>query len=120
MCETLHGMRTILVAVLFLPSVAAAQPFPHDWKSAWPKTGFSKRPVDLSGAVFYRRVGGQPLSFTKKHGLFVDRETGSVWNIFGVATSGPLKGKKLDRMVSGDFFAFAWMAFRPDTRIYKP
>ena len=73
-----------------------------------------------AGAVFDRRVGGQTLSFTKKQGLFVDRETGSVWNIFGVATSGPLKGKKLDRMVSGDFFAFAWMAFRPDTRIYKP
>ena len=73
-----------------------------------------------AGAVFDRRVGGQTLSFTKKHGLFVDRETGSLWNIFGVATSGPLKGKKLDRMVSGDFFAFAWMAFRPDTRIYRP
>ncbi len=73
-----------------------------------------------AGAVFDRRVGGQTLSFTKKQGLFVDRETGSVWNIFGVAISGPLKGKKLDRMVSGDFFAFAWMAFRPDTRIYRP
>ncbi len=120
MFETLDSIRTILVAVLFLPSVAAARPFPHDWRSAWPNTGFSKRPANLSGAVFDRRVGGQTLSFTEKHGPFVERETGSVWNIFGVATSGPLKGKKLDRIVSGDFFAFAWMAFRPDTRIYKP
>ncbi|MDA2926914.1 DUF3179 domain-containing protein [Acidobacteria bacterium AH-259-G07] len=73
-----------------------------------------------AGAVFDRRVKGQTLSFTKKGSFFVDRETGSVWNLFGVATSGPLKGKRLERIVSGDFFAFAWMAFRPDTRIYKP
>ena len=73
-----------------------------------------------SGAVFMRRVGGQTLSFAKKQGTVVDRETGSIWNVFGIATSGPLKGTKLERIVSGDFFAFAWMAFRPHTRIYRP
>jgi len=73
-----------------------------------------------AGAVFDRRVGGRTLSFTAKQGMFVDRETGSLWNVFGIATSGPLKGKRLERIVSGDFFAFAWMAFRPQTRIYRP
>ncbi|MDA2924242.1 DUF3179 domain-containing protein [Acidobacteria bacterium AH-259-L09] len=71
-----------------------------------------------AGAVFERRVDGRTLSFTKKREMFMDLETGSVWNMFGVATSGPLKGKRLKRIVSGDFFAFAWMAFRPHTRIY--
>ena len=73
-----------------------------------------------AGAVFNRRLDGRTLSFTQKQETVVDRETGSVWNIFGVATSGPLKGKTLERIASGDFFAFAWMAFRPHTRIYRP
>ena len=73
-----------------------------------------------AGAVFDRRVDGQTLSFTQRQGVFVDEETGSVWNTFGVATTGPLKGKRLKQMVSGDFFAFAWMAFRPNTRLYSP
>ena len=73
-----------------------------------------------AGAVFIRRVGGQTLSFSDKQGMFVDRETGSLWNVFGIATSGPLKGKRLERIASGDFFAFAWRAFRPQTRLYRP
>jgi len=73
-----------------------------------------------AGAVFHRRVNGRTLSFIEKKGKFVDRETGSLWNVFGVATSGPLEGKRLERIVSGDFFAFAWLAFRPETRIYSP
>jgi len=73
-----------------------------------------------AGAVFIRQVGGQTLSLMEEQGMFVDRETGSHWNVFGIATSGPLKGKRLERIVSGDFFAFAWMAFRPQTRLYRP
>ena len=73
-----------------------------------------------AGAVFDRRVEGRTMSFAKKGDFFVDRETGSIWNVLGVATSGPLKGKRLERVVSGDFFAFAWIAFRPHTRIYRP
>ena len=42
-----------------------------------------------AGAVFDRRVGGRTLSFTAKQGMFVDRETDTLWNVFGIATSGP-------------------------------
>ena len=73
-----------------------------------------------AGAVFIRRVGGQTLSFMEKKGMFVDRETGSHWNIIGIATSGPLKGQRLESIASGDFFACAWMACRPQAPPDRP
>jgi hypothetical protein len=31
---------------------------------------------------------------------------------------GPLAGTQLDRVQHGDYFAFAWLAFRPDAALY--
>jgi hypothetical protein len=30
-----------------------------------------------------------------------------------------MKGKQLRRITHGDYFAFAWLAFRPDTEIFR-
>jgi hypothetical protein len=49
----------------------------------------------------------------------VDSETGSRWNILGRAVSGPLAGRRLDPIVHGDDFWFAWAAFKPATRVYR-
>ena len=50
---------------------------------------------------------------------FVDRETGSTWNVEGRAVSGPHVGKSLvafpDAYIA---FWFAWAEFNPDTRIW--
>ena len=77
MFEALHSIRTILVAVLLLPSMAAAQPFSPDWKSAWPNTDFSRRSVDLSSI----EPGGPPRDGIPSidHPRFVSVDEASDW-----------------------------------------
>lgn len=78
----------------------------------------SGREIGSTG-VFDRRVDDRLLHFDYRDGRFVDRETGSTWTIAGRATSGPLSGRTLDRLEHGDYFSFAWFAFRPETEIYS-
>lgn len=47
----------------------------------------------------------------------VDDETGSRWDIFGIALDGPLAGERLVAVEHVDTFWFAWAAYQPDTRI---
>lgn len=49
---------------------------------------------------------------------FVDRETGSRWDIAGRAASGPLKGKTLRWLPGIQCRWFAWSAEYPETEIY--
>jgi Protein of unknown function (DUF3179) len=67
--------------------------------------------------VFAASVDGRTLTFAPQGDAFVDRETGSTWNLFGVATAGPMTGTRLTAMVHVDTFWFAWAAFRPDTAV---
>jgi hypothetical protein len=69
---------------------------------------------------FDRRLGDRIMRFERIDGDFVDRETGSRWNALGQAITGPLKGQRLRAVDSGVHFAFAWLAFRPDSDIYIP
>ena len=73
-----------------------------------------------AAAVYQAEVDGRALTFEIKNGTAVDRETNSSWNIFGVAESGELVGKKLQQLDGGVHFAFAWLAFDPDADIFKP
>ncbi|MCB0018254.1 MAG: DUF3179 domain-containing protein, partial [Anaerolineales bacterium] len=69
--------------------------------------------------VFARELDGQLLTFSREGDLFVDAETGSSWNIVGLAVAGPLVGRQLTPIVHADHFWFSWAAFRPDTIIYQ-
>jgi len=71
-----------------------------------------------SATAFYRQVDGQSLTFFKKEGQFIDRQTKSTWDITGKVIDGPLKGKKLRAIPHSNHFAFAWFAFHPDSEIY--
>jgi hypothetical protein len=71
-----------------------------------------------STGVFKRVIDDKTLTFKYKDGYFYDNETGSKWNITGNAIDGTYRGKKLGRINHGDYFAFAWFAFRPETEIY--
>ncbi len=73
-----------------------------------------------SSAAFSRIVDGQELTFeaTDDGEGFTDIETGSTWNLFGVATEGPLAGTQLRPISANEFLWFAWAAFRPDTLLY--
>ena len=72
--------------------------------------------------AFDRRVNGQTLTFTMTNpGPFTmtDDQTGSEWNDWGEAISGPLAGQRLTP-VSDAFVAFwfAWSLYYPGSRVY--
>ncbi len=49
-----------------------------------------------------------------------DRQTGSIWNLDGVAISGPLEGERLRKLPTFTAFWFAWAAFNLDSEIHVP
>jgi len=71
-----------------------------------------------STGVFKRMLEGQKLSFEIKNGNIVDEQTGSVWTVTGYAVKGPFKGQQLEAVTFGDYFAFTWLVFWPETGIY--
>jgi hypothetical protein len=73
-----------------------------------------------SATVYLRTLSGQHLTFTLDGTTFMDKETGSTWDILGRATSGPLTGKVLTPVVATNSFWFAWAVYHPDTRVYQP
>ncbi len=73
-----------------------------------------------STGVFDRRVDGRTLTFSYvDDGRFEDEDTESTWTVTGKAVDGPLEGTQLDRVQHGDYFAFAWFAFRPEAALYS-
>jgi hypothetical protein len=72
-----------------------------------------------STGVFDPVINGKALTFSYKGGLFTDERTKSTWDITGRAISGKLKGSQLKQILHGDYFAFAWLVFQPDTKIYR-
>jgi len=76
---------------------------------------------DVGSAIVYMRaLGDRTLTFGFDGTHIVDRETGSAWDILGRAIGGPLAGKSLTPVVSTNSFWFAWVVYRPDTRVYQP
>lgn len=78
------------------------------------------RRISATGA-FNPVLGKQQLTFAA-HGrdTFIDRQTGSTWDILGRAVTGPLAGQRLQPVSHLDTFWFAWAAFHPDTRLIMP
>ncbi len=87
--------------------------------SALDESDISRSRMIPSATAFSARHDGRVLRFASKRGGIVDEQTGSRWNLLGEAVSGPLKGEKLVPANSGVHFAFAWLAFNPDSEIYK-
>jgi len=74
---------------------------------------------DGSTGVFNRKVDDKILMFSYDGADLIDDQTDSVWDVTGKAVQGQLKGKKLSPVVHGDYFAFAWLVFKPETKIYR-
>ena len=70
-----------------------------------------------SVGVFSPELDGKRLKFRRKKGKILDKETGSTWNLFGVATDGPMAGKRLEPVDHLVYYAFALMAFHPRAQI---
>ncbi len=67
------------------------------------------RGVGATG-VFDPRLDGRTLTFRGTAAGAVDDQTGSTWDIFGRAVSGPLEGRSLDMVISVESFWFDWGA----------
>jgi len=72
------------------------------------------REVGAAG-VFSPFLDGKRLKFKEKDGKIVDKQTGSVWNVAGLAVEGPLKGQRLDPVPHSVLFTFAAAVFDPST-----
>ena len=91
-----------------------------DAASALDKRSIADSRIIPSATVYRRQLDERLLTFEKRDdGNFYDMETGSKWNLFGQAISGPLEGEKLPDVENGLHFAFAWLAFHPESDIYK-
>lgn len=72
-----------------------------------------------TGLAYLRTVDGQVLTFEAQgDDTFVDRETGTTWDLLGQALSGPLAGKQLTAAVHTNELWFAWAAFNPEAQVY--
>lgn len=68
--------------------------------------------------IFRRYINELELTFKKEKGYLVDEQTGSIWDMNGLATSGLLRGKQLERPNYTQVYWFAWSAFFPETAVY--
>jgi hypothetical protein len=73
----------------------------------------------LAAAAYSRHVQGQLLDFELKNNSIVDLQTGSTWNMFGVAVEGALDGAKLEKLDRGVYFSFVWLDFYPQSKIFN-
>ena len=70
-------------------------------------------------AAFRPALGDLNLSFRVENGIFVDEQTGSTWQLDGLAIDGPLVGERLEPISDAYVaFWFAWAAFSPPTRVW--
>lgn len=74
---------------------------------------------DGATGVFSRELNGQTLEFEFTSNRIRDKQTQSEWDITGKAVDGELKGEQLSPVLFGDYFAFAWLVFYPDSRIVE-
>ncbi len=88
--------------------------------SALDAAEIAKARLVVSATAWSRRLDDRVLEFRFSDGGIVDRDTGSRWSLLGRAVSGPLSGRQLDTVAGGVHFAFAWLAFHPESEIYKP
>lgn len=69
--------------------------------------------------AYLPEVNGQTLQFSVDNETITDQETGSKWNIDGLAISGELQGARLTPIENTYVaFWFAWAAFHPETTIW--
>ena len=81
----------------------------------------NSREVGATG-VFLATVDGQALDFAANPRdplTFIDRQTGSRWNVFGVAEAGEFLGDRLTPLVHANHFWFAWSRFEPETEVVE-
>ena len=73
-----------------------------------------------TGVAYERTVNGQVLTFTANgNDTFTDEDTGTTWNLLGIALDGELTGSRLSIATHRNEFWFAWGAFFPEADVYE-
>ena len=79
-------------------------------------------PDGLSLRCFDRRLDGDALDLLIKAGAdppaMIDDRTGSAWDFTGLATTGPLAGRRLARVTCLKDYWFDWKGYNRATRVY--
>ena len=90
-----------------------------DTADALDTTSIAEAKAIGAGLAYERTVDGQVLTFTPVgDAAYRDNETGTVWNILGIAQKGPLAGQKLPPVIHANHFWFAWAAFNQGDPVY--
>lgn len=79
------------------------------------------QPDSDTTTAFDPRLKGKVLRFEAADAdadRFVDLETHSTWNAYGLCLSGQFKGAQLKPLILEPGFWFAWSEFRPKTEVY--
>ena len=71
-------------------------------------------------AAYVARIDGRELTFAGDGGTFVDRETGSVWNIGGRSVAGLQAGTQMTLIPGGAALWFSIAGSSPDIPLYEP
>ncbi len=75
-------------------------------------------PNSTAARLFSRRMDGEDLTFVAdKPGFMRDKETGTLWDLTGLAVEGKLNGKRLEAQVGIVSFTQAWKTFHPDSKV---
>ena len=69
--------------------------------------------------VYNRKLNDKILTFSKNGRSITDDQTGSVWDITGRCIHGELEGSQLKIEPHSNHFAFAWLAFYPNSQIFS-
>jgi hypothetical protein len=81
------------------------------------------REIDGQALDLYLQAAGAPGVAAAQVGddsfLLVDAATGSQWNFAGEAISGPMAGRKLQRLQTLKDFWFDWKTYHPDAPVYS-
>ncbi len=89
-------------------------------QSALDKSAINDSRQIPAAAAFSAQLDNKTIQFEQlENGDIADVKTQSIWNAFGEAVSGPLKGQSLQQVDGGVHFAFAWLAFEPESIIYE-
>ena len=73
----------------------------------------------MSGAAYEPIAGTNELTFNVRDGKYVDRETGSVWDLGGKAVVGSMKGSQLRAVPAKTSFWFAIVAAEPTITVHS-
>jgi hypothetical protein len=104
--------------VIVVNDEVADQPLVVWWKEGTDSVFGSSNDIGSTG-VFLRQIDDQILTFRAIDGGFEDEQTGSLWTLLGEAIAGSMTGRKLERIIAGEHFWFAWVVFRPETIIWS-